>query len=137
MSALHPSVQEFKAFVKQHPGLIEEVNQNRNSWQDIYEMWVLLGEDDEKWKNYKSGSLRGGQKQAKSEEDESQTKQNQLASQFMQIIEKVDLNKVQGHMHQLNGAINNIQTLIGQFQEYKKQSSVKQPSFHKGPWSKD
>ncbi|SDL77685.1 spore coat protein YlbD [Sediminibacillus halophilus] len=137
MSDLHPSVKEFKAFVKKHPGLVKEVNQKGNSWQDFYEMWVLLGEEDEKWKEYQPGNLKGAQNGEKSASEDSQGKQQQLASQFMQMIEKVDLNKVQGHMHQLNGAINNIQTLIGQFQEFKKHSPAKQSKMHQTPWSKD
>ncbi|WP_138415053.1 YlbD family protein [Aquibacillus sediminis] len=117
---LHPSIQEFKAFVKKHPGLIKEVKRNGESWQDYYEKWVLLGEDDPSWEKYKHESNTTEQNSPSKESDTKKDKQ-ELIQQFMKMVENVDLNKVEGHINQLNGAISNIQTLVGQFQEVKKQ----------------
>ena len=36
---------EFKEFVKRHPLLKQEVMDRRKTWQEIYEDYVLLGED--------------------------------------------------------------------------------------------
>ncbi len=44
---------EFRDFVSRHPGLKEEVNSNNNTWQKIYENWVILGESDSMWNKYK------------------------------------------------------------------------------------
>ncbi|SDJ74735.1 spore coat protein YlbD [Sediminibacillus albus] len=137
MSELHPSVKEFKEFVKSHPGLAKEVNRKGKSWQEIYEMWVLLGEDDKKWLKYKPEKDQTQKKKKDGVNTNSTEKQQELAGQFMKMIEKVDLNKVQGHMQQLNGAIANIQTLVGQFQQYKKQTPSKQVGDHSYPWSRD
>ena len=49
---LHPSVQKFKDFVKAHPKLVLEVRKGRKNWQEIYEDWYLLGEDDPKWEPF-------------------------------------------------------------------------------------
>src|SRR6478736_2873314 len=46
---LHPSVIKFKEFVKNNPKIIQEVRQGRATWQELYEDWYLLGEDDERW----------------------------------------------------------------------------------------
>ena len=36
---LHPSVQKFKGFVKDHPELIQEVRKGNTTWQELYEDW--------------------------------------------------------------------------------------------------
>ena len=48
---LHPNVQKFKNFVKKHPGLVVDVKKGKKTWQDLYEDWYLLGDDDPKWES--------------------------------------------------------------------------------------
>jgi outer membrane protein assembly factor BamD (BamD/ComL family) len=72
---LHPSVLKFKEFVKNNPKLIQEVRQEKATWQELYEDWYLLGEDDERWKtvenNKKNDSeLAGSKKNAVESNDE-------------------------------------------------------------------
>lgn len=43
---------EFRLFVNKHPLLKEEVASNKMTWQNVYENWVILGENDEMWKKY-------------------------------------------------------------------------------------
>ncbi|OLO40769.1 hypothetical protein BTR23_04660 [Alkalihalophilus pseudofirmus] len=50
---LHPSIQQFKMFVKQHPLLIHEVRNGNKTWQDFYEEWTLLGEEHPNWEPYR------------------------------------------------------------------------------------
>ncbi len=117
---MHPSIKEFKVFVKEHPGLIKEVRSGGENWQDYYEKWILLGEDDPSWDKYKGVNST---KTNKTDSDGSESKKDkqELLNQMMKMVEGVDLNKVEGHVNQLNGAIANIQSLIGQFKEAKKQ----------------
>lgn len=42
---------EFKAFVKKHPKLRNDVLSKKRTWQDIYEDWVLFS-DDKMWDKY-------------------------------------------------------------------------------------
>ncbi len=51
---LHPSVREFKDFLQRHPKLVEEVRRSGRGWQEYYEKWALLGEDDSMWEKYRS-----------------------------------------------------------------------------------
>lgn len=44
---------EFRAFVNKYPLIKEEVKNTNTSWQQIYENWVILGENDEIWNKYK------------------------------------------------------------------------------------
>ena len=43
---------EFKAFVKKNPNLLNYVKKGEMSWQKFYEMYDLYGEDNEVWSNY-------------------------------------------------------------------------------------
>ena len=44
---------EFRTFVSKHPSVRDEVLKGKKTWQNIYEDWVILGEDDEIWKDHK------------------------------------------------------------------------------------
>ncbi len=37
---------EFKQFIKKHPLLKQEVLSKRKTWQELYEEYVLLGEEE-------------------------------------------------------------------------------------------
>lgn len=45
---------EFRDFVKRFPGVRDEVINNKNTWQKIYEDWVILGENDARWDAYRA-----------------------------------------------------------------------------------
>lgn len=110
---LHPTIQEFKSFLKKHPKLIEDVRKNGKSWQEHYEKWVLLGEDDPVWAQYKP-------EEPKEKKGRNKEKQTELFAQLMKLTENVDLNKVQGQVQQLSSTIATVQELLGQFQQSKK-----------------
>lgn len=114
---LHPSVQQFKEFIRTHPHLIQSVRNGENSWQELYEDWYLLGEDDPKW-----GTAKG-------KEGESQTKSDSKIgmSQIMGILKNIDVNQVQNQMQQLSHAIGAIQGVIGQFQGQESQKQQESP----------
>lgn len=46
------AIDDFKAFVKKHPKLAKVKRENELSWQDLFEEWVLYGEDESFWKEY-------------------------------------------------------------------------------------
>lgn len=45
-------IDEFRAFVLQYPKIKDEVASGNTTWQKMYEDWVILGEEDPKWKKY-------------------------------------------------------------------------------------
>lgn len=45
-------LEEFKKFIRNYPGLRDEVKNGKRTWQEIYEEWVLMGEDVD-WDDYK------------------------------------------------------------------------------------
>ena len=47
-------MEEFRAFVSSHEKIKEEVRNGNRTWQNIYEEWVILGEENPEWDKYKS-----------------------------------------------------------------------------------
>lgn len=111
-------IETFKKFVQQYPGMIREVRNGGKKWQDFYEQWVLLGEDDPSWDKYKQVDGTVSETNPSSGKKQGQGWMKQMT----ELMEKVDMEKVEGHIGQLNGAITNIQSLISQFQDMKKQA---------------
>lgn len=105
---LHPSVQQFKDFVKKHPRIMEEVRKGESTLQDLYEDWYLLGEEDSRWDRFKEKT---------SNEKESDTKSNkEMMSSLLKAFKNLDSNQVQGYISNLSQALGAIQGVISQFQ---------------------
>ncbi|WP_077325962.1 YlbD family protein [Virgibacillus siamensis] len=104
---LDPSVKEFKTFMNNHPKLIEEVRRNGREWQEYYEKWALLDEDDPFWDEYKERNRTGG-------------KHPEFFSKMMDMTEKMDAEKVQKQVKQLNQTISIIQEMLGKVQNNRK-----------------
>ncbi|WP_062105184.1 YlbD family protein [Bacillus niameyensis] len=125
--SLHPSVEQFKEFIQKHPGLIKNVRNEEYTWQELYEDWYLLGEDDPKWANYQ------GKEGVGTEENQSDSKLS--LNQITKIFKNMDINQVQGHIQQLSQAIGAIQGVIGQFQGQESQKASSQPQTNNHPFS--
>ncbi|MEW8971367.1 YlbD family protein [Mesobacillus jeotgali] len=119
---LHPSVVKFKEFVKNHPELVQEVRKGNTTWQEMYEDWYLLGEDDPKWN--KSSNDKDG----KSEEKEKKT---DWLGTIMGAVKNMDPEQVQGQIHNISQALGAIQGVLSQFQGSK--GGGKQSSNSSGP----
>ncbi|MRG85521.1 spore coat protein YlbD [Salinibacillus xinjiangensis] len=109
MSSLHPKVAKFRSFVEKHPKLIDHVRNNKESWQPYYEKWILYGEDDPYWESFRDYDDR----------KETDRDNQELFQKLSNMMNNVDLNKLQEQMHQLNGVISNVQSVIQQFQHQK------------------
>ena len=47
----------FKNFVYNHPEFIDMVKSNKTTWQKLYELYDLYGENNEIWNKYKDTSI--------------------------------------------------------------------------------
>lgn len=101
----------FKQFVKRHPKLIIEVRQGKMTWQQLYEEWYLLGEDDPSWKKYRSQSHSETDKNTNSQTtDENHVPE--VIKQIMNYIKKMDMDQVQQFLGQINDALENFQKFL-------------------------
>lgn len=105
---LHPSVLQFKEFVKSNPQIIKEVRSGKATWQELYEDWYLLGEEDTRWQTMDA------EKEPESKTD--QGSKNDWVSNIMGMVKKMDPNQMQGHINNLSQALGAIQGVISQFQ---------------------
>lgn len=105
---LHPSVLKFKEFVKNNPKVIQEVRKGNATWQELYEDWYLLGDDDKRWETLGSETSSKTEKSAETKGD--------WLNNITGMIKKMDPNQVQHHMNNLSQALGAIQGVISQFQ---------------------
>ena len=50
-------IEQFKSFVKTIPAIKEDVVKGRYTWQQLYEIYTLYGENDKIWEPYKKTSI--------------------------------------------------------------------------------
>jgi hypothetical protein len=106
---LHPSIEEFKNFIKKHPKLIQEVRNGNKSWQELYEDWYLLGETDEVWEKYSISDNK----------DEKQSSKQDFMTKVFSSLKGVEISDVQKQITNVGSAISTIQQVIHQFQGSK------------------
>ena len=94
------SKETFKMFARNHPELATSVLQGNASWQQLYELYEIYGENHNIWKNYFNKS---------SITDNIVTGTNTIKD-FVDSIKNLDMNSVQQ-------GINNIQKTIGLLQD--------------------
>lgn len=109
---LHPSVQKFKVFVNQHPKMVHDVRDGKKTWQQFYEEWYLLGEEDEMWKRYRADYAESAPTSGENKKEKSEDFMGQMVSFF----KKLDVEQVQQHITNVTSAIGSVQQAIQQFQ---------------------
>ncbi|TMU87905.1 hypothetical protein FGG79_07285 [Bacillus sp. BHET2] len=108
---LHPKVKEFKGFVKKHPKIVKDVRNGDANWQDLFEDWYLLGEDDTRWEKYKDDSMK--EKDTTSNNPENK---GGWMDQVGEMVKKMDANQLQQHINSLSEALGTVQGVLSQFQ---------------------
>lgn len=104
---LHPSVEQFKQFVRANPAIIKEVRSGNSTLQELYEDWYLLGEDDSKWDPFRA---------AEKKEAQAKEKSSDWMTTIVQSLKKMDPNQMQGYVSNLSKTLATIQGVLSQFQ---------------------
>ncbi|SFA75932.1 MULTISPECIES: YlbD family protein [unclassified Bacillus (in: firmicutes)] len=128
---LHPSVLKFKEFVKANPLITQEVRKGNATWQELYEDWYLLGEEDSRWEAFRNVQKN---EDVNVEVTSEETKSDWMG-QMMGIVKNMDPNQVQSHLSNLSQAIGAVQGLLSQFQGSKQVNEVKKPDSPPNPFS--
>lgn len=108
---LHPSVDNFKQFVQKNPKIVQEVRQGRKNWQELYEDWVIFGEDHETWReiNEQPSVAKSNTETVKTEN------KTDFMNQVLGYFKKLDMDQVQTQMNNLSSALTSVQGVISQF----------------------
>ena len=102
-------MEEFKDFVRQHPGLKAAVDSGKSTWQNFYESWFLYGADDRQWEPYKTETISENttnpepvveteKVEAEIVTPKSELSGTEMITQAFEYLQKVDLDKVQKTM---------------------------------------
>ena len=51
-------IDDFKEFVSNHTEFIDMVHSNKTTWQKLYEMYDLYGDNNDIWSRYTSSSIK-------------------------------------------------------------------------------
>lgn len=90
--------EQFKMFVKNNPELIKIIQDGKMTWQNLFEIYDLYGEDKEKWKSYLGAET-------------SVRNPNISLGAIGELVKKVDLNSIQKHINTAQKAINLFQDM--------------------------
>lgn len=87
--------ESFKLFAKGHPELISSIKSGEASWQKLYEIYDIYGEDDRAWNTYFNKS----------------TSNNSSFSSIGDIVKNIDMDSVQKHINTAQKALGLVQEL--------------------------
>jgi hypothetical protein len=119
-------MENFRQFVSKHPLLREEVRNNKFTWQNVYEEWVLYGEEDESWKKYEKQEQTNTNTFDTSQE-EPQTNNDQTQSNSTVNLDSIKsiMNYVQKiNPDSLNKTLNTVQKVIQIAQTFSGPKSI-------------
>ncbi|ATH91303.1 hypothetical protein ACH95_19650 [Bacillus glycinifermentans] len=102
------SIDEFKRFIKRHPKLISAVRKEEKSWQEVYENWVLLGENDAIWEPYRE------EKEMK-EKPSGGGGKNDFISKMVTAVKRMDADQMNEQINKVSQSISSLQSLLSQF----------------------
>ena len=84
-------IEKFQSFIKTMPLIKEDVLNGKYSWQQLYELYALYGEDDSFWDAYK--------------------KKNVDMNSIIDMIKKIDLNMISENIDYLMKILNMFSSL--------------------------
>lgn len=98
-------IEEFKAFAKQNPSLLNHIQDGSMTWQKYYEIYDIYGQDKTIWKKYIVSN------------------QTPDFKNITQMFKKIDLDSIQKHINTAQKAIDVVQNF----------TLTKNPKVAKGP----
>ena len=99
------SKEQFKVFVRDNPSLASHVNNNEISWQQLYEMYNLYGENSNVWNEYLTPV------QAKSSIPSVTSANEKAFQELINMVRNVDLEKVRHGIEGVQKTISLVQDL--------------------------
>jgi hypothetical protein len=106
------AIDEFKAFVKKYPKLSKVRRENNLSWQDLFEEWVLYGEDQSFWKEY-GIEIKAAKSERKLFDFGGGSGADIL--KVVNFLNQLDPEDLQEKLKQVDNALSMIQGFVGQF----------------------
>ena len=105
---------EFRKFVSTHSLIKNEVLSGKKTWQQIYEDWVILGENDKSFDIYKTSDFKSSQENKNDDNiNQKQTKQFKFEDLFASDNIKTIINYIKKiNPDTLSKTLNTIQKVL-------------------------
>lgn len=133
--SLHPDVRKFKAFVKNNPYVLRDVKKGDKTLQDLFEEFMLFGEEDDIWETYKNedGEVNG-EEEVGEDEKKKTGKESIRVKDILNAFKKMNMNDLQDNLAQLSGVIASVQELLMQFKQGETNNTPTQPQNREQPF---
>jgi len=92
--------EEFKSFVSNHPNLVSVVSSKKHTWQDLFEVYDLYGNDESAWDKYLNTI------------DASATNKANLG-ELTKLVKNINIESIQKYIDTAQRAIGIVQELSG------------------------
>lgn len=96
---------DFKDFVSKHPDLVSIVKNKTHTWQDLYEVYDLYGNDENLWDRYTNNKDINTSKNTNSKVES--------ISELTKLFKNINIDNVQKYIDTAQKAIGVIQELTG------------------------
>lgn len=93
--------EEFKEFIKSHPNLVGVVERKKHTWQDLFEIFDLYGNNEEAWNRYLN-----------IKENISNTTSNSIG-ELTKLFKNINIDNVQKYIDTAGKAVGIVQELMG------------------------
>lgn len=132
---MEPQLTRFKQFARNHPKLVEEVRGNRKTWQEIYEEWMIFGEDHDIWDPYRSENIKTASARKGNDHSPVKESEGQKESPFavLSLLKNIDFDDLLDYASQINEALKSVQKLVEQYQKDKRSNGEDAPEFRQPP----
>lgn len=94
--------EDFKKFVSSHPNLLNVVSSKKHTWQELFEVFDLYGDDEDAWNKYLK--LNG--------KEDVGTNTSSI-SELVKLFKNVNIENVQKYIETAQKAIGIVQELTG------------------------
>lgn len=92
-------IDNFKSFVRRNPNLITYVREKNTSWQELYELYDLYGEDPTIWNKYLN------KEEKKIEEQTTSTSNTNPLNNILTMAKNIDADKLQDGLTSIQKAV--------------------------------
>lgn len=92
-------IDNFKSFVRKNPNLITYVREKNTSWQELYELYDLYGDDSTIWNKYLN------KEEKKIEEQTTSTSNTNPLNNILTMAKNIDADKLQDGLSSIQKAI--------------------------------
>lgn len=92
---VNSKIDEFKLFVKANPFLISYIRDGKKSWQDLYEIYDIYGDNEEYWNTYLEEAATSETNDKKSTSKNNSNSFTEHIDELIKMAKNVDVDKVQ------------------------------------------